>query len=732
MIAKGKNGDQRRKQKRKALSWLMVLCMVLTMFSSQFATAATGSTPPHYKNITDKGDGTYTISLDIVGESEKKPNNINVLVIFDTSGSMTTQRMNAAKNAVNSLANALYAYNTPSEPNTVQMALVQFATSSRVAQNPTNNRTTFTNTVNGLGNQQGAGNGGTNWESALQTAYGVNFGDDDQTFVVFVSDGNPTFRTTQNGWNDWSQQYQQWGTGAETTQNIQRCYTTAVDDARALATKVTPANFFTIGAFGNVDRMEQLTDDAGSDSSKNYYSAQNTTALNQAIADILAKIETMGFAQAEIDDGTTNKVTTTSGEVAELLELVPNFKYYRSGGSYGNNQPWNDAPAAKIVNGEVVWDLSSEGVLENGVRYTVTFDCYPSQETYDIIAKLKNGDMQYSELVAEGLDQYIVDNGGGSYSLRTNTNAGIQWDDTRDDAGRQQSAYTNPPPVATSADQLTINKEWEGGTPPSVELPITVLMDDEEFHTAKLSGSKGWETKTYISVGIIKDGQALPGAEGHDFSFAELDDTQYRWELDAPTVRPMLINGGGDDHTPTMLIKVDAKHPVPSGAQTYTIEGATYYVDNAASGLTATNHRRSNLNLTKVVTGEDAPEDATFPFTLTVNNSKAPATEPSDDPEHGSDYWVWFSIYDTEAGATVTDATVTGATGPSADGYYYAKSGSPITVQMKDSWNLRFTNLPSGSAYTFVEGNLSDGFAFKSAELTEGTDSTFSGGKRLI
>ena len=264
---------------RKLFCLVVSLVMIMTLIprtSMDLAYAAAGDTPVHSKNVRDNGDGTYTISLDIVGDAEKKPNNINVIVIMDTSGSMTSQRMTAAKNAVNSLATALYAYNTQSSPNTVEMALVRFATSSSVARTPTNSQTQFTNAVNGLPAQ---GNGGTNWESALQTANGINFSDEDQTFAIFVSDGNPTFRTTQNGWNDWSQQYQQWGNGQETATNIQRCYTTAVDDAQALATKVTPANFFTIGAFGSVDRMEQLTDDAGSNSDTNYYSAQNTAAL---------------------------------------------------------------------------------------------------------------------------------------------------------------------------------------------------------------------------------------------------------------------------------------------------------------------------------------------------------------------------------------------------------------------------------------------------------------------
>ncbi len=727
---------------KRVLSLLLVVLMVIGVIQItspfQKAKAAVGDVPAHSKNLTDNQNGTYTLSLDVVGDAEKKPNNVNVIVIFDTSGSMTSTRMSAAKNAVNSLANSLFAYNTTSEPNTVQMALIDFSThASVVSGTPTNSYSSFSRSVQNL-----SAEGGTNWEAALKAANNVNFGDSDQTFVVFVSDGNPTFRDTQgttritdNRYYNYDNIYYSadgvYGLGSDnpnnrnySPQSMQYCYGHAVDDAQTLATKVTPGNFFTIGAFGNVDRMEQLTDDAGSESSTNYYNASDTAALNQAISDILAKIEMAGIANVEVDDGTTNQVTTTSGQIAELLEVdESSYKYYRSGGTYGSMQPWADAPKAELVDGTVEWDLASVGVLENGVRYTVTFDVYPSQYTYDTIAQLKNGDITYDSLDSE-IKKYIVDNGGGNYTLRTNTNASLSYDDTRDDAGQQTASYVNPDPVGTNAQTLTIKKEWEGASPDVNSLPITVMMDDQKFHTATLSAANNWETNSYISVGIIKNGQALPGALGHDFSFAELDDTQYRWELDAPTVRPMLVNG-----TLTMLVKVDADHPAPSGATTYTIEGATYYVDSAAGGLTATNYRRSNLNLTKVVTGEDAPEDATFPFTLTVNNSKAPATEPTDDPEHNSDYWVWFSIYDTKAGATVTDATVSGATGPNADGYYYAPSGSPISVEMKDGWNLRFTNLPSGTTYTFVEGDLADGFAFKKAELTQGEDSTFSGGK---
>ena len=324
------------------------------------------------------------------------------------------------------------------------------------------------------------------------------------------------------------------------------------------------------------------------------------------------------------------------------------------------------APPTASLNddtGAVDWNLDSVGALLDGVTYTVTFDVYPSQTALDYKARLQNGE-SYNDVVPAGAREYFDEEG----NLDTNTTATLYYDDTRDEDGRQEDTYDNPPAVKTQSSSMSVKKVWEPEDPKDVDsIPMTVMMGDAVFNTVTLNRENDWETSSYISAGIIKNGSALPGALGHDFSFAELDDEHYHWELDAPTVRPMLIDGGGANRKPTMLIKQDATHQAPAGATTYTIEGATYYVDEQAAGLEAVNHRRSNLNLKKVVTGEDAPADATFPFTLTVKNSKAPATEPTDDPEHNSDYWVWFSIYDTKAGAEVTNAEISGAIGPNED-----------------------------------------------------------------
>ena len=725
---------------KRVLSLLLAVLMVIGVIQItspfQKVKAAVGQTPPHTKNLHDNEDGTYTLSLDVVGESEKKPNPVNVIVILDNSGSMDTRtsgwqsqtRMEAAQSAVNNLARSLYAYNTSEFPNLVQMALVGFSTHADLTQTPTNSYDTFSRAVNRLN-----ADGGTNWEDALQTAASVNFGDDDPTYVIFVSDGNPTFRETRGNYNPMDNYYYSsdrvYGNGSDSqtvqgipaATTIARCYEHAVDDASTLANSVGVDHFYTIGAYGNVSRMQSLTTDAGAPAG-NYFSAANTTDLQNALATILAEIEKAGIGSVEIEDGTTNQVATSTG-VAELLEVdTSSFKYYKDGTT------WTDAPAAKFENGAVDWDLSELGVLDDGVKYTVTFDCYPSQYTYDTIAKLKNGDIKYSELDPE-VQKYIVDNKNGTYSLRTNTNATLSYDDTRDEAGQQTADYTNPDPVKTDAATMSVTKEWENTLDARAvgSIDMTVLMKNktgefEKFTDVTLVDPTWKAENIFISPGIIKNGQVLSGAEGHDFTFAELGSEQYNWELVAPIVHPMLIDG-----TLTMLTMVDDAHPAPSGAQTYTIDGKTYYSNgSSAASLDAYNYRRSNLNLTKVVTGEDAPKDATFPFTLTVNNSKASSGSASDT---NSDYYVWFSIDSdpSDAFVPVTDAEVSGTGVVKSGNYWYAPSGTAITVQMKADWNLRFTNLPTDTTYTFVEGNLADGFAFKKAELTNGVDTTFNG-----
>ena len=300
-----------------------------------------GDIPDHEKQLLDNGDGTYTLVLTVTGDSEKIYQYVNVVVILDISASMNysagnSTRIAAAKTAVNNLANTLLSNNgKDGNPNDiVEIALVSFSNVAEISRTPTTSYNQFSTAVNNLNPI-----GGTNWEDALQKALDVDFGTSRAnypTYVIFVSDGNPTFRNTEGDYpnhnNDFNQsyynQYSVWGSGSESNSTtVTRCYEHARDDAKALVDN--GARFYTIGAYGNVDRMQSLTTYSGAPAA-NYYSATDTTALNNALNAILEDIQKAGIGSVAINDGTTSKVVTSTG-VSHLLDVDPtSFKYYQN------------------------------------------------------------------------------------------------------------------------------------------------------------------------------------------------------------------------------------------------------------------------------------------------------------------------------------------------------------------------------------------------------------------
>ena len=699
-------------------------------------------TPPqNSKYLHDNGDGTYKLVLTVTGESEKKVTKTNVIVILDRSGSMNTQRMTAAKNAVNSLAQTLLGFNgQDGNPNdTFELALITFSNVATISQNPTTNYTTFSAAVNRVNAE-----GGTNWEDALQEVMNVDFGDNDQTFVIFVSDGNPTFRNTEgnypnhnNDYNaDYYRQYGVWGSGSDSSNTtVTRCYEHAVDDAQAIVN--AGMTLYTIGAYGNVDRMQDLTTDAGAPAG-NYYSAANSEQLNAAIAEIMENIQRAGISDVTIDDPTTSYVATSSAEVSHLLGVdADSFQYYRSGSPYSTTanpltvtgdagtvilgDQWTDVPPAAQATvdsqGKVSWTLDTTtlgGPLENGVTYAVTFDVYPSQETLDIIADVKNNPAHYDEL-DPAIQQYIDRNG----NLKTNKTATISWKDTREDPATQHTAeIVNPDPVdTTSVESLVVAKEWQNELDGREAAPINmnVTRDGHNQYLVRLASDNTptpWSSSVYISIGImtIHDGVVSVKASGHDYTFSEPDNMAYYWELDVPVVHPMLINDKktllfkiDESEAPASLVSATAPATAESGSKTYyklawsneygSFNGY-YVVDDSinANSLTATNFRRSALNLTKAVVGADADPDTLFDFTVKVKDSKA------DDPsstDTNSDNYVWFSIKESndpnKLDFIINDSQNTYITGATPETATYRTGETPygtvesITVAEQDN-----------------------------------------------
>ena len=228
--------------------------------------------------------------------------------------------------------------------------------------------------------------------------------------------------------------------------------------------------------------------------------------------------------------------------------------------SFGNfKYEWTEAnalynvapPTATFENDAVQWDLTDVGTLLNGVTYTVTFNCWPSQTTLDLIADLKNNPDLYDEL-DDSITQYLVrggNEGAYSYTLYTNTTTSLSYTDTRPDGyGSGTTTFNRIEPVSTRATELlSVAKEWENElySHTATDIKLIVTRDDAPQYDVTL-GSPSWSDQVFISVGILSlvdaNGNAITDLStvtdptkvntimrttGHDYTFAEPDNVAY-------------------------------------------------------------------------------------------------------------------------------------------------------------------------------------------------------------
>ena len=152
----------KRKGIKGALGVLFALVMILStvlsplmgVFGAAGATAlaAVGQTPAHGKFITINDDGTYTIELNVTGDADTEVEtaaNVNVLIIYDESSSMTSNnvttnpnrnRADYAEDVMHDFIVNLRGYQKQDDPATtedesanIQVALVGFGPNATTA-----------------------------------------------------------------------------------------------------------------------------------------------------------------------------------------------------------------------------------------------------------------------------------------------------------------------------------------------------------------------------------------------------------------------------------------------------------------------------------------------------------------------------------------------------------------------------------------------------------------------
>ena len=156
--------------------------------------------PSNNKSIvkTDGGDGDqYTLHLTASGDSTSSTvttaTPADIVLVMDKSGSMKENGRDAnAQKAAKDLAKKLLTGTNSKLPpeQQVQMAVVTFSTEAAIEQNFTTNVSEINNAV------RGNPDGGTNWEAALKQANDLQGRSGVKKHIIFLSDGNPTYRTT--------------------------------------------------------------------------------------------------------------------------------------------------------------------------------------------------------------------------------------------------------------------------------------------------------------------------------------------------------------------------------------------------------------------------------------------------------------------------------------------------------------------------------------------------------
>lgn len=734
--------------KRSGIIFVSLIENTATM-AKVAAQTNSSNAPTTKKTLADNQDGTYNLSLSVTGTSSSSTTTTkaDVIVVLDLSGSMNDytstnsnyKKLAVAKSAVNSLAATLLGQNTTENPDLVTMSLVTFSNYATVRVDKSTDLNSFKSTVNNL-----QADGGTNWEDALKKANDINTRTDANVYILFVSDGNPTFRDTRDAepkydwWGRPYYDYDWWGRpyydSEDSEYNNSGIYGTGYSDVNGKnykwaveqAKQITTAGktLYSIGVFGNVSNMQNLATDAGQKG--NYYSADNETALTSAFSNIASQITNkIGYQDVTFTDRLTSMTATSlvNGSAAGFTYQVTNAeggKVDLTDNGDGTYSYTNSEGQTKIFkgaayqDGTVTWSMdvneNTPFELDGGYNYCVSFTVWPDQAAYDLVADLNNGTKLYDNLTEDQKAQIVSSD--GIYKLKTNT------DDTnvtykpvttttssdgtveKTVGDEEKSDVENPDGVPLTGMPITLKKVWNDSTndsnrPDSIKLTIVrdKQSDDSVSKTVTLTDSNDWETTIYLAPGLIVAGETKNA--GHTYDIEETD-SDYHYELDTKTYQPMLID---------------------SNSAIY--DGKTK--DTELNSLTATKQLRGSVSLEKQIQSADGTDittiqqngnkvvnpavaDESFTYSLKLT-SKGTFTD--------SDYRYTFNPQTGDS----TSGTLKSASDSMISGYKITTSESDGTttvearIQLKPGEKFTLDSLPIGTTYTFVE-NSKDGYTF--------------------
>lgn len=441
--------------------------------------------PEHSKTISSNDDGTYTLSLDVTGrkgsQSETVTQKTDIVLVMDTSGSMDFRmdkdknarpgesRLDYAKTAANDLVNSVV-----KNGNDVRVAVVSFNKDAKTVVGYTSDKGELRRGIDGLW-----ADGGTNWEAGLAAANGLTARDGAKKYIVFLSDGEPTYRYEKHSFLGYS-----W---TEVAGNGRYYEQANFDHAVTEAKKRGNATLFSV-AVGSTqkvsERMSSFQKEA-TGSTDGCYSATTPEALRQAFASITQTItQSAQYTNVTITDALTDYVdfVGADGNVRVSARDAEGNEVSLSPSDYEVSV---DAATKRATlrfrqgqNGQAGF------VLGEDVTYTLSFDVELTQAAYNAAAAA--GKTTTLPTNSEGKLSYSVVNDNGTTQTVV--------------AGADQSYQ--PQSVDVPVNVVSIQKTWVGGTVRPDSLAVELLRDGQTYKTVKLDASAGYKADVVVPAGI--------------------------------------------------------------------------------------------------------------------------------------------------------------------------------------------------------------------------------------
>lgn len=469
--------------------------------------------PSNNKSIvkTDGGDGDqYTLNLTASGDSTSSTvttaTPADIVLVMDKSGSMNENNRDAnAQKAAKDLAKKLLTGTNSKLPpeQQVQMAVVTFSTEVSLKQKFTTNVSEINNAV------RGNPDGGTNWEAALKQANDLQGRSGVKKHIIFLSDGNPTYRTTSYsgcysyslwGWTAHPEyttpescRAQRYTWGENPDGGSDGAYSAGSSDdygfnyaaALAEANRRGDAALYVVKTSTDANKMADLAEQANAVNGKEFdgtNAANLTKAFDQIYSSITssAKIRVFSITDtlsqwvdpvefAGVVNGTdiTQYVTVKNGSI----KLTSGYAATYSVDSSGNRT------VTVTFNGT---DGTDGMVAEKTDVIDVSFKVKPSDAAYTNYASGNNypntGDVQTGAASAGQQGYYSNADAKLNYCVLTEVNGATSCE-------RTEAEYPHPV-VQVKLGKINITKKWSDGADKHANDSVTVQLQRKAIGAA--------------------------------------------------------------------------------------------------------------------------------------------------------------------------------------------------------------------------------------------------------